>query len=385
MRVTGFRGEDDAADSTAWKLWQDSHLDADQTLIHRTALSLRRAYAIVGKNPRTGKTTITGEHPLYVTVETDPMDRREIIAALKMWPADKMRAVLYTPTVIYEFSSPTEIVGGWDAMVAAGISGWTLDKATNNPYNRVPVVMFENRAGLLGQARSEFEDVIDIQNRVNATLYHRLVAEAFGSFRQKAILNMQFEDDEEGNPIPPRLPNNPGEAWLLEGEKLQLFEFSQTATADIISAVTTDIRDLAAITRTPPHYLLAGIVNSSGDALKAAETGLVAKVRERTTQFGESWEQVIRLARIVDGQGDAMVETIWADPESRTLGELADSAAKKKAVGVTWRQLMEDLGYTPVQIQRMEAERVREAMMQRLLAPQTPQNNEADPGAPSAN
>lgn len=385
MRVTGFRdGMDEGDDEIAWDLWQASHLDADQTLIHRTALSLRRAYAIVGKNPRTGETVITGEHPMFVTVETDPLDRREIVAALKMWTDTLdgyMRAVLYTPEWVYEFRSPNTIPDGghsWDNFTTEVISEWVSVRTTANPYGVVPVVMFENRPGLLGQARSEFEDVIDIQNRINATLYHRLVAEAFGSFRQKAILNYTFDEDDEGNPIVPKLPNNAGEAWFLEGEKLQLFEFSQTQTAAIIEAVTTDIRDLAAITRTPPHYLLGGIVNSSGDALKAAETGLVAKVRERMSQFGESWEQVIRLARLVDGNSTAegTIETIWADPESRTLGELADSAMKKKAVGVTWRQLMEDLGYTPKQIRRMEAERVQEQLMASLMAP--PQA----PGAP---
>jgi hypothetical protein len=51
------------------------------------------------------------------------------------------------------------------------------------------------------------------------------------------------------------------------------------------------------------------------------------------------------------------------------LGELADAALKKKTAGVTWRQLMMDLGYTPDAIDRMESERVQDALTEALMNP----------------
>lgn len=384
MRVVGFRtgAQGDAAgDSETWRLWQSAHMDADSVLVHRTMLALRRAYVIVGPHPRkSDQVLITPEHPSQVTLESSVSDRRDVRAALKLFEDDfrgVVRAYLYLPdrTVIYESPSSTasSLANGTLEFTADTVGEFKVVDVQGNPYGEVPVVEFANRPTLLGNARSEFEDVIDIQDRINTTLFHRLVAEQFGSFRQKAILNYEFGEDEDGNIVAPDLQSDPGAAWFLEGENLRLFEFSQTDTRNLIEGVTTDIRDLAAITRTPPHYLLGGIVNSSGDALKAAETGLTAKVRERTAQAGEGWEQVMHLAHLVTGDTDRAaipdMETIWADPESRTLGELADAAQKKKAIGVPWRQLMEDLGYSPQQIDRMETERASDALLQSFTVP----------------
>ena len=47
------------------------------------------------------------------------------------------------------------------------------------------------------------------------------------------------------------------------------------------------------------------------------------------------------------------LETIWRDPETRTVAQAADAAVKKLSVGVSREQVLEDLGYSPVQIERM--------------------------------
>lgn len=382
MRVVGFRTGSDEGDAASWDIWQRARLDADQVQVHRTMLSLRRAFVIVGPHPRKrGEVLITAEHPSQVTIEPYPDDPRAARAALKMFLDDangRVRATVFLPTMIARFESDSE-PGGMDNatfFTADSIRRWSMVSVERNPYGEVPVVEFANRPNLLGQARSEFEDVLDIQNRINTTLLHRLVSEKFGAFRQKAILNLEFDEDENGDAITPSLPSNPAEAWLLQGEGLQMFEFSQNDTAQIIAAVTTDIRDLAAITRTPPHYLLGGIVNSSGDALKAAETGLTAKVKERSSQASESWEHVMHLAHLIKGERAyadiAGMEALWQDPESRTLGELYDAAVKAQAAGVPWKARMTLLGYSPQEIKRMETERAQDAMLAALAMPLEP-------------
>ena len=136
---------------------------------------------------------------------------------------------------------------------------------------------------------------------------------------------------------------------------------------------------VASISRTPPHYLNASADRLSGESIKAAETGLVAKVRRRQGQFGAGWEEVMRIAGKIAGTplGDAQsLETIWADPESRTEAE-HDATLKKQALGVPQRQLWEDLGYTPEQIERFEAMRLDEAL---LSPPPLPLGAAAVPG-----
>lgn len=59
----------------------------------------------------------------------------------------------------------------------------------------------------------------------------------------------------------------------------------------------------------------------------------------------------------------ASLETSWADPESRTEGEHVDAVLKKHTLGVPWAQLMEDLGYSPQQIERMRRMREEDAAL----------------------
>lgn len=65
----------------------------------------------------------------------------------------------------------------------------------------------------------------------------------------------------------------------------------------------------------------------------------------------------MRLAVLVrDGvqrPGMESLETIWADPETRTVAQAADAAVKELAVGVSREQVLEDLGHSPVQSQRI--------------------------------
>jgi hypothetical protein len=409
MQVTGFRiGDAETADDAAWKRWQAARLDSDQVSVHRSMLALRRGYTMVGRNPRTGAVIVTPEHPSQVITESYPEDRREVRMGLKLWLDDitgNVRANLYATRgeivssggVVLSFEAPSQtthdILGTLEVnLLSTLVQEWRLLDVEATGLDANPLTVFENRPNALGIPRAEFEDVIPIQDRINATMFHRLVAEAFGSFRQKAILNYVYDEDPDGQPIPPELRNDPGTAWIFEAvegadKPVSLFEFSQTDTSNIIAAAASDVRDLASISRTPPHYLLAGMVNVTGDALKAAETGLVAKVRrEHHPQASDGWELTAGKMAALDGDtttdfSDA--ETLWADPESRTMAELYDAAVKAKTAGVPWRARMEMLGYSPQAIDRMEAELAQEAMLAALAVPlQDPAA--AAPGAPPA-
>jgi hypothetical protein len=395
MNVVGFRvGDNNNSDDATWQRWNAAHLDADQVSVHRMMLALRRGYTMVGQHPRKdGVVVITPEHPTQVIHESYPEDRREVRAAMKMWVDDiggYLRANVYLPKgesglsqgMVFRYRGAKS--GAQQVLVTSQTNNalfeafqeWELIDSMPTGMDDVPVTPFENRFDPLTGPRGEFEDVIPIQLRVNNTIFHRLVAEQFGSFRQKAILDYVLERDVNGDPIPPELRNDPGTAWIFEpgedGNTPSLFEFSQTSTADIISAAAADVRDMASISRTPPHYLLTGMVNVTGDALKAAETGLIMKVkREHIPEASGGWEATMAKAALLanDPTDFNGAETLWADPESRTLGELADAALKKKTAGVTWRQLMMDLGYTPDAIDRMESERVQDALTEALMNP----------------
>jgi hypothetical protein len=250
----------------------------------------------------------------------------------------------------------------WDALALPN----TDDGFEANPLGVVPLVPFINRRNRRPEGFAEHEDVLSIQNRINLSLINLIAAMKYGAFRQRWAAGLEVDEDPvTGAKIQP-FQLDIRKLWTTDNHDVKFGEFDATDLRPYIAAVESAVQDLAAISRTPPHYLLGQVVNVSGDALKAAETGLVSKVRDRQRNFGESWEQVMRLAFKVLGDEQRATaydaETVWRDPESRSIAELADAAVKKQAAGVPWRQRMEDMQYTPAEIARMEIDRASDAL-----------------------
>lgn len=379
LQVTGFSTGSDGDDSTdreAWRTWQRNQMDADSELVHQAALDLSRSYVIVGAED--GKALITPEDPRWVIHEFDPQYRRRVRAALKVWDDDvdgKRHAILYLTTGVVYFVTvkPASECRGEEAWHPGT---WSRDLTEGDESvdvlatpGIVPVVPFINRRKIATMGMGEFEDVIDIQDRINGTILDRLVIQAAQAYRQRWMTGVKVED-EHGNAD---APFDPGAdlIWSVEDEKAKFGDFEAADIDQILNASKEDIRQLAAISRTPPHYLVGELNNVNGETLKATETGLVAKCSNRKRHWGEDWETVNKLSAIIEGRTVADdSETIWADSESRSVAELADAAVKKQATGVPWRQNMADLGYSPSQIDRMEAERTTDAIIAGLAQPE---------------
>lgn len=358
LHVEGFRlAADQTADDAAWGLWQANELDADSELVHNEALVCGESYVTVWANPADPEVPlITPEHPAQMIVEPDRMNRRVTAAALKVWQDDWSGgtfATLYLPDGIWKFFQKTKN-GKWEPR----------EDFLANPLGQVPVVAFRNRARLLTGGRSEIADVTDIQDRINKTLFDRLMAGEYASFRQRWATGLALSDDADGNPVE---PFNPGvdRLWIAEDDNVEFGEFSATDLTPYIRAVESDVQQLAAISRTPPHYLLGEIVNASGDALKAAEAGLAAKARSRTRHFGEAWEKVIQLAFMVldDPRGKVSDgEVLWRDVETRTEGERVDALVKMRTLGVPLEALWARWGASPQEIEQWKGQQVAEAL-----------------------
>lgn len=377
MRITGFRSGTGAGaldDERAWAIWQANRLDADYPIVSRAARYMREAYMLVGppSPKRNNLPLITPEDPRQMVVEVDPLDRREVVAAYKYWADDvagEWRAVVILPHGYYSYTAGRQ--EGELEHTTISAERWQPAGAVPNPLGRVPVVRFANRLDIDGSTQAEFEDVMDIQDRINGMILDRLVTSKMQAYRQRWITGATFEDD-DGNPIEPFKPGV-DLVWAVEEETAKFGEFQQADLRQVLEAAKDDIRDLAAISRTPPHYLLSEFVNAGGDAFSQSETGHVAKCNERMQQDGEAAEDVIRLAYawLDDPQASRLdSEVIWADPQYRSLAEKADAAVKMSAAGVPWRTIMTQvLGYSPQEVGRMESERASDALTQVLMAP----------------
>ncbi|MFB7919216.1 phage portal protein [Streptomyces sp. NPDC056061] len=373
LGVEGFRvGDSSTADDDANRIWQENSMDAESEVVHYGALAQRRSFVLVEDDGK-GRPRMLHKSARQVVVARDPHNPREIAAGLYMYLDDwtgKSRATLWTRDEVHEFVSDlTDVVFPERAARLDSWDVWTLpsggETSGPNTLGVVPLVPFVNRRNRRAGGYAEHEDVIPIQNRINLSLINLIAAMKYGAFRQRWAAGLEVDEDPiTGQKIQPYKLDIKS-LWTTEDSEVKFGEFAATDLRPYVAAVGSAVQDLAAISKTPPHYLLGQVVNVSGDALKAAETGLASKVKSKKREFGESWEQVMRLAfRVLDDPraNDFQAETIWADSESRTVSELADAAVKKQAAGVPWRQRMEDMGYTPAQISRMEIDRAADAL-----------------------
>lgn len=368
LKVEGFRfGDDPKADVDAWQLWQANYLDADSKIGHTEALKNGIDYTWIepGEPP-----TITVEHPLFVTHETQPGNRRKVAAALKMWQddAEHLHAVVRTPDETYTWRS--------DRPVKDTDKQWrTLMKylgddpeTETNQFGRVLVVPLVNRPGLLyPNGRSELANVIPTQDAVNKLVVDMMVASNFGAFVQKWATGIEIPVDPDTGEEIEAFKAAVDKLWHTKASDAKFGQFDPTDLTNYVKAIETMVQHIASQTRTPPHYFYLRGEFPSGESLKSAETGLVAKVRDRQVHFGEAWEETIRLAFLVQGDRRAdemMAETIWGDPETRSEAEAVDAAMKRQAIGIPPQQLWEDLGYSPQQISRFQAMHASDQLIQ---------------------
>jgi hypothetical protein len=389
MKVVGFRTgatDDPMGDREAWRLWQANGLDADSSLVHRASLNMAASFVIVGKDG--DEVLITPEDPRQVTAEMDPVRRRKPRAALKVFRdevAGVERLYLYLPGRVYTAHRevPDEFMGDARDLVEPSWTWESLAPLAGGAGDVVPVVPFLNRADLFMSPDGEFESHLGLLDRINYGILQRLEIATLQAFRQRALRGAP-PNDEFGNPVDYNdiFSADPGAMWLLP-ETAELWESGQVDLSPHLRATEADVQQLAAVTRTPMQYFAPAQANQSAESSEAAREALINKTRDRLTQAGEAWEQVMALAFTFAGDETRAqrsdMEVIWADPENYTLAEKADAAAKAEAGGLTWRAKMEMIWQlTPQQIDRMEAERFSDAIAASLSLPP------ASPGAPQA-
>jgi len=397
MEVVGFRFGDDAEDSgdeDANKMWQENDMDLMSGIAHTTAATFSRCYVLVSPPREPGKMpVITVEDPRITIVEHDPTSIRIVRAGLRMWHDDVIGhaiAVVYLPDAIHYFRGQQN---EWyknidydllrERIVTAG--SWEYMGSEPNMIGEVPIVPLNWRPGLHGTSMAEAEEGFSIQDRINSTVLDRMIISRSQAYKQRWAKGVTIPKDDANRP---KAPFDPGSdiLWAVSDKDAMFGEFREADIRQVLEAVRDDVGDLAAITKTPPHYLLGEIVNASGDALKAAETGLVSKTKQRIRSAGLAWEKVIRLGFAYMGDERAtseVAETIWADPESRSRAELADAILKETQIGLPPEMAFERLGLTPAQVTRamqlMRAKEMRDAMLMAASGQMAPQK----PGQPT--
>jgi hypothetical protein len=400
LNVEGFRfhnqsnnpREAEQADTEAWRIWQANRLDARSSMAHAEALSKGEAFVLVWTNPlRTDTPLIRVQDARKVVVEYDDGDADKRTVAMKRWvDTDSKReyATLYYPDRLEKYQSaqpmssgtnlsPTRNPGYWERRNVPD-EAWPLP----NPMGTVPMVPLLNNPLLEGVGRSELQSVIPIQDAINKLVADMLVASEYVAYPQRWATGIEVPTDPvTGQPMEP-FKAGAGRLWVADVVQgldqpiePKFGEFPQANLEPYTSAIEMLVQQIASITKTPAHYLLGQSGSfPSGESLKATETGLTAKANGAMRYFGEGWEEVMRLAftSLSDdtrAKADA-VEVIWADPESRSIAEVTDAMGKQVAqLGVPKRIAWEKVGYSQVEIARMEVLSAQEGIQTAALLP----------------
>jgi hypothetical protein len=366
LSVTGFRVDSDEADSDAWNLWQRNNLDMFAPLVHSQALVTGYSYVSVWPDDREGR-RVRAESCFEVIHESEPGEPMNLRRGMKAWPNKfdkKWYARYFADGVYWKLEAPLEPAQLVNENRPAREQWATPTKweVVDASEADCPFIPFLNRADLDGLAWGEFEDVLPIIDRINTLQAQLLLAGEFTAFRVRYATGIDIPSDDEGNPTEP-FDVAMDRLWTSENPDAKFGTMEATDLKPYRDAVDQTIQHLAAITRTPPFMLLGNLTNLSAEALKATESGHVKKAVQRQVSFGESWEQVMRLAL---GTEAPDMETIWSDPENVSESQHVDALSKLYAMGLPQKAVWEAWGATPQQIERWDAMR-SEDVMQRVM------------------
>lgn len=406
MNYTGFRlwGENKGFDMELARVWEANDADRGSSEAFLVFGAASRAFALV--SPNDGVTPrITWEHPAQTLVDTDPQtgERR---SALVVWIDDQMDyATLYTPDWIYKFQRQTgedrflnydrdgryydrAVLGGWSPRVIDGEPA----EPEPNPLGVVPVVELRNQTLLDDSPISDIQGVMAMQDSVNLVWAYLLNALDSASLPQRVVTGADVPQvpvlDADGQQVgtrPVELDKLHGEAILwLPDDAAKIAEWSVAQLDAFGSVIERGVEHIAAQTRTPPHYLVAKMVNTAAESLTIAEAGLVSKTRERIRYVNPPIREINRLVALCQGADEKRIgaiasgQNLWGDVQYRSEAQMADAMLKMKQVGFPFEYIAERYGLGPDEVQRVlemrKAELAADPLAAATAAMQMPAN-----------
>ncbi|MEU9839734.1 phage portal protein [Actinomadura sp. NPDC048032] len=391
LTVTGFKPYGaEKADKDLWRVWMTNGLDADSQLAFLDAGVSSRSFALVWNPDNSDTPTVTFEDATQAIVAYRAGSRRERVAALKRWQdGDDEYCTLYLPDQVFKFKRATYQASQKArkslplASVDKFVHEWVLRDIEEtgdqknpqpNPMGVVPMVELQNRPRLADDPISDIAGVVSMQDAINLLWALTFNGADFASLAQRVVLGAEM-------PTTPIL-NDKGEVigerpvpldkfaldrvlWVPDKDA-SIANWPEADLKPFMDVIEVAVGHVAAQTRTPAHYLIGKMANLSGDALIAAEAGLVKRCEEKQLWYGQALREVFRLIALAKedeatAQAAAAGTVMWADPESRNVAQLTDSLLKLKTIGFPFEFLAARYNLTPTEIADLMAMREREA------------------------
>jgi hypothetical protein len=392
LKVTGFDTGDSDQGQTMWEWWDANNMDGKQGIVHMSAVRDGDHYTLVewdndNKRPKlSNELACTGGEGVKVHYSQE--NKGEIDYASKRWiaktgdGAGKFRRMnLYFDDHVEKYqSSEGEYEGNWRPYIdppmpgaavgteqpgelgACGWYWWTDTGEQSGKPLGVPIVHFKNKDQGYDWGQSELKDIIPQQNALNKSVIDLLASSDVAAFR---ILVGRGDKWNALSIYPGVIANSekpPSEADLtaIEGED----------PAKLIAVVDKFTMTIAQVSRTPISYFQTSKERPAEGTLQQEESGLVAKAEKCQTDFGNSWERMMVIARrLANAFGNAKmdeeqsIDVQWKEAQTRNELQHLQVLLLKQQLGVPHKQIWREMGYNDKQIAEFEKLKLKAAAL----------------------
>ena len=358
LEVTGFNAAEQ--DEDLWQWWDDNRMDHNQGVVHTAAIRDGDAYVLVQWDNDNARPDFAYE-PAFdggegVEVVYDPDCRGRPLFAVKQWRdgQKRRRLNLYMPDRVEKYIRNDDEAGNWLPYQPEGDESWPIPwvSGDNEPLG-IPLIHFRHQDKGYNYGKSELRDVVPLQNALNKAIIDLVAAADTTAFRIYWMLG----DD------PSDLEVTPG-SWIFSSKPpsgddgVAVGFFPGEDLSRLIEFKDAFVTEIARISRTPGHHFQIGGNRPAEGTLKQEEAGLVAKAGKAMKSFGNSWEDVIVMARKLwatfGGEPvlnlDEPVNVQWASAEVRT----DPTVDEKLKAGVPREIIWREMGYSPDEIEEMK-------------------------------
>ncbi len=328
-----------------------SRLDAVQRLIHRDCMLFGDAYAAIWEVD--SKMKICRQHPSLILPVPMPDDPDELAVAVKIW---KSRPKVWRITVYYADRAERYQFDGESFDPSSNLTLQPYESGTEphvfeHSMGRVPICWFANRSGAGEWGTSELDVVRPLQDALNKAWSDMLAQSEANSIATRFIAGLDPQLGKDGKPID-TFTGRP--IWTSADPETTFGQFPFHQLDGVTQAVAQAREDIARVSGVPMYYLTPGGQPASGAALRQVEAPLRTKVEAAQALLGNVWEDAMRLAT---GSEGADISAVWRDTAPVSDIERLDQAESKVRLGFSRAQAMREMGYTDLEIRRIQAER----------------------------
>ncbi|QFG08858.1 portal protein [Mycobacterium phage MalagasyRose] len=344
MKVDNYIASSTRKTATPWVWWQRNKMAAQQTGIIRSVLKYGAGYAIAlpslappgAEQPSPGVairaasprqlTALYGE-PIAWTPGVTPVDDDWPMVALET-RGKAMRLIDEEGVHFIGARFVPESALGWKDPMYSNVDNFEYIEARAHNVGVCPVVRFRDHWILDDdEVMGVVEPLIQIQSRIDETVYESLVSQYFTAFTQRWVAGWKPKNDQEA------LRQAASDTWYFDQKDVKVGQFEQGKPDGYIAMGEAAKRDLSAIGQVPAHQLgMQGLVNISEATLAALENGKEQRAGEMEVSLGESFEQLLRTCGHITGDEEAArdfdAEAKWQDKSARNFAAQIDALGK---------------------------------------------------------